>query len=51
LARHDEACGTRSDVAAAEEFAGGDDYNEQRKNRYQIDVPGIVTPMADFPAH
>ena len=37
--------------AAAEKSAGGDDQDDKRKCRDQIEVAGIVTVVADFPAH
>jgi len=30
---------------------GGDDDDEECKHGQQIDLPGIVTVVADFPAH
>jgi len=50
LAGNDEA-GSAWWGAAAQDSAGGDDQNDKRKGRYQIDASGIVIPVADFPAH
>src|SRR6478609_8805267 len=37
--------------SAAEKSPGRQYQNQQRNGRQQIDVSGIVTPVADFPAH
>jgi hypothetical protein len=41
----------RAGIAVAVESAGGYDDDEQSENGDQIDLTGIVTPVADFPAH
>jgi len=51
LAWHDEGGVARRVRAAAEEPPGGDDQDEQGKDSDQIDLSGVVTPVADFPAH
>jgi hypothetical protein len=51
LAGDDECSGTWCFGAAAEESAGNEDQDDERKGCQQIDVSGIVTPVADFPAH
>jgi hypothetical protein len=51
LTRHDEGGVARRVGAAAEEPPGGDDQDQQRKDCDQIDPSGVVTPVADFPAH
>jgi hypothetical protein len=54
LARHDEARGDgrRRTFSEVEVPAGRNDQNQKGKDRQQIDLAGIVTPMvADFPAH
>jgi hypothetical protein len=35
----------------AEVSVGGDDDNEECERGQQVDLPGIVTVVADFPAH
>jgi hypothetical protein len=50
LAWNDEGCGARS-IGAAQKSADGDDHDNQRKHCDQIEVTGIVMPVADFPAH
>jgi hypothetical protein len=51
LAGDDEVCGAGRAGAAAQKSANGDDHDDKRKGCDQIDVAGIVIPVADFPAH
>jgi hypothetical protein len=51
LAGDDESCGTWRAGTAAKESAGGDDQDEQGKDCDQINLSGVVTSVADFPAH
>ena len=51
LAGDDKYSGARRVGAAAKESAGGDDQDEQGKDCNQINLSGVVTSVADFPAH
>jgi hypothetical protein len=51
LAGNDEWVGAGWVRAAAEKSVGGDDQDEQGEYRDQIDLSGVVTTVADFPAH
>jgi hypothetical protein len=51
LAGDNEARLARSVGVTAEESTGGDDRNQQGEYRNQIDESGIVTTVAEFPAH
>ena len=51
LARLDEAGGARHLWAMGEISVCRDDHNEKRECREKVGLPGIVTVVADFPAH
>jgi hypothetical protein len=51
LAGDDECGATRRGRTAADKPPCREDGNEECKRRQQIDMSGVVTAMADFPAH
>jgi hypothetical protein len=51
LAGDDECGATRCGRTAADKPPCREDGNEECKRRQQIDMSGVVTAMADFPAH
>jgi hypothetical protein len=51
LAGDNEVGRARRFGAAIEESVGGDDQDEQGDDRDQINLSGVVTTVADFPAH
>jgi len=51
LAGDDEGRGFGRVGPAFKKSPSRDDYNDQRKSRQQVDMSGIVTTVADFPAH
>jgi hypothetical protein len=51
LAGDDEGGGFRRVGAAFKKSPRRDDHDDQHKSRQQIDMSGIVTTVADFPAH
>jgi hypothetical protein len=51
LARYDEGGGARGFGAMDEKYVCRDDDNKERKHRDKVDLSGIVTMVADFPAH
>jgi hypothetical protein len=51
LARHDEGGGARDPRAMGEVSICRADDNEKREYCEKVDLSGIVTVVADFPAH
>jgi hypothetical protein len=51
LARHDKGGIARLVGIPGEKSAGRNDQNDKHKCCQEIDVSGVVAPMADFPAH
>ena len=51
LAGDDEGRGFRRVGPTFKKSPRRDDHNDQRKSHQQIDMSGIVTMVADFPAH
>jgi hypothetical protein len=51
LAGLDDGRSARRFAASAKIFEGSDDDDEQSEDGNQIDLSGVVTVVADFPAH